>query len=133
MRRAASSCFPAWGAFASARRWRVVIGCTALLAIIAALPGAGLAEDFGLRNLQGKVFDGKDAPIKGAIVYLQNSRTSDVKTFISGDDGSYRFAALSSDTDYTVWAAFQGRKSQSKTISSFDTRKLVYVDLKIKQ
>jgi hypothetical protein len=65
-------------------------------------------------------------------VYLQNSRNNDIKTFISGDDGSYRFAALSSDTDYTVWAAYQGKKSPSKPVSSFDTRKIIYVDLKIK-
>jgi hypothetical protein len=127
------SSFPLRGVFASASRWRSAIVCIALVSLVVALPFAVRAEqDFGQKNLQGKVFDGKDAPIKGAIVYLQNSRTSDVKTFISGDDGSYRFAALSADTDYTVWAAFQGKKSPSKTISSFDTRKLVFVDLKIK-
>jgi hypothetical protein len=108
-------------------------GCSALLAIMTVLPSAGRAQDdFGLRNLQGKVLDGKDAPIGSAIVYLQNSRTNDVKTFISTNDGAYRFAALSSDTDYTVWAAYKGKKSPSKTLSSFDTRKLVYIDLHIK-
>jgi len=103
-----------------------------VLVLMALIPCAVHAQDFGLRNLQGKVFDGKDAPIKAAIVYLQNSRNNDVKTFISGDDGGYRFAALSSDTDYTVWAAYQGKKSPSKPVSSFDTRKIIYVDLKIK-
>jgi hypothetical protein len=104
----------------------------ALLVMMAAFSGAAKAQDFGLKNLQGKVFDGANAPIKGAIVYLQSSRNSDIKTFISGDDGSYRFAALSADTDYTVWAAHNGKKSPSKTVSSFDTRKVVYLDLKIK-
>jgi hypothetical protein len=114
------------------RRWRVLATGVALLVVMAALPGIAKAQDFGLKNLQGKVFDGDNAPIKGAIVYLQSSRNSDVKTFISGDDGSYRFAALSADTDYTVWAAHNGKKSPTKTVSSFDTRKLVYLDLKIK-
>jgi hypothetical protein len=123
--------YPSAGSSTPARRWRVAAGLLALL-LMALIPSAVPAQDFGLRNLQGKVFDGKDAPIKAAIVYLQNSRNNDVKTFISGDDGSYRFAALSSDTDYTVWAAFQGKKSPSKPVSSFDTRKIVYVDLKIK-
>jgi hypothetical protein len=103
-----------------------------LLMLMAAFPGVAKAQDFGLKNLQGKVFDGANAPIKGAIVYLQSSRNNDIKTFISGDDGSYRFAALSADTDYTVWAAHNGKKSATKTVSSFDTRKLVYLDLKIK-
>jgi len=103
------------------------------LIIAAALPPAHAGDqDFGLKNLQGKVFDAKDAPLAGAIVYLQNSRNNDIKTFISGDDGSYRFAALSADTDYTVWAAYKGKKSPTKAVSSFDTRKQVYIDLHIK-
>lgn len=105
-----------------------------LLIVTAALSPSSHAEDqdFGLKNLQGKVLDAKDAPISGAIVYLQNSRTNDVKTFISGDDGSYRFAALSADTDYSLWAAYKGKKSPTKSVSSFDTRKQVIIDLKIK-
>jgi hypothetical protein len=117
---------------ARSRRWRAMAAGVALLVAMAAYPAAAKAQDFGLKNLQGKVFDGESTPIKGAIVYLQSSRNSDVKTFISGDDGGYRFAALSADTDYTVWAAHNGKKSPTKTVSSFDTRKLVYLDLKIK-
>ncbi|MGB9032855.1 MAG: carboxypeptidase-like regulatory domain-containing protein [Acidobacteriaceae bacterium] len=113
------------------RRW-IAVGCLALLGVLGGWPPLVQGQDFGLRNLQGKVLDGKDAPINGAIVYLQNSRNNDIKTFLSGDDGSYRFAALSDDTDYTLWAAYKGKKSPTKTISSFDTRKLVVVDLHIK-
>lgn len=124
--------FSAPGFFAPARRLRPWAVFVAMLAIVAALAGSACAQDFGQKILQGKVLNAQGASIKGAIVYLQNSRTSDVKTFISGDDGSYRFAALNADTDYTVWAAFQGKKSPSKTVSSFDSRKQVYIDLKIK-
>jgi Carboxypeptidase regulatory-like domain len=105
--------------------------CVAALAL-AAMPAGGFAQEFGLKNLQGKVFDAENAPISGAIVYLQNSRNNDVKTYISEKDGSYRFAALSADTDYSVWAAHNGKKSATRTVSSFDTRKLVYLDLKVK-
>jgi hypothetical protein len=115
-----------------AQRWWVVAGCAAVLALMAAMPAAGRAQDFGLKNLQGKVLDGKDAAINGAIVYLENTRNNDIKTFISGTDGSYRFDDLSADTDYTVWAAYKGKKSPTKTVSSFDTRKQVFIDLKIK-
>ncbi len=103
-----------------------------VLMVMAAPMPLARAQDYGLRNLQGKVYDGKDATIQGAIVYLQNSRNNDVKTFISGDDGSYRFAALSADTDYTVWAAYKGKKSPTKEVSSFDSRKQVYIDLHFK-
>lgn len=106
-------------------------GVWVIVALAVLMPMAG-AQDFGIKNLQGKVFGAADAPINGAIVYLQNSRNNDIKTFISANDGAYRFAGLSADTDYTVWAAFKGKKSQSKTVSSFDSRKQVYIDLHIK-
>ncbi|MGA8531275.1 MAG: carboxypeptidase-like regulatory domain-containing protein [Acidobacteriaceae bacterium] len=107
---------------------RMVVWAAALAML---LPVAG-AQTFGLKNVQGKVLDGKDAPINGAIVYLENKRNNDVKTFISTSTGSYRFADLSADTDYSLWAAYHGRKSSQKTLSSFDTRKEIDVDLKIK-
>jgi hypothetical protein len=91
------------------------------------------AQDFGVKQLQGKVLGASDAPIAGAIVYLENTRNSDIKSYITETDGSYHFADLSADTDYTVWAAFKGKKSPVKTISSFDSRKNVFLDLHIKQ
>lgn len=109
---------------------RLAVLSFALLAL-AALGPAAAAQNFGLRNLQGKVLGDHDVPISGAIVYLQNSRNSDVKTFITTPDGSYRFADLADDTDYTVWAAFHGKKSSRRTLSSFDQRKQAYFDLHI--
>ncbi|HEY1808338.1 MAG TPA: carboxypeptidase-like regulatory domain-containing protein [Acidobacteriaceae bacterium] len=109
-----------------------MVWCAAALAVLTALLPAADAQNFGLKNVQGKVLDGKDAPINGAIVYLENKRNSDIKTFISTSTGSYRFADLAADTDYSLWAAYHGKKSGQKTISSFDTRKQIDVDLKIK-
>ncbi len=120
------------GIFVSGRRWKVLAGCVVALVLMAVMPGVGHAQDFGLKNLQGKVFNGDNQPISGAIVYLKNSRNNDVKTFLSDKDGSYRFAGLSADTDYSVWAAYHAKKSPTKTVSSFDSRKQVYIDLKIK-
>ena len=108
-------------------RTAAVCLCMALLGVVMAS-----AQQFGLRNLQGKVIGPDDKPLNGAIVYLQNSRNDDIKTFISTSTGEYRFAALSADTDYTVWAAYKGKKSSTKTVSSFDSRKLVTIDLHIK-
>lgn len=109
-----------------------MVWCAAALAtLIALLPVAG-AQTFGLKNVQGKVLNGDNAPINGAIVYLQNKRNDDIKTFISTADGSFRFADLSADTDYSLWAAYHGKKSGQKAISSFDSRKQVNIDLKIK-
>lgn len=119
--------------FSAMRRAAAAAACALLLTLLpAALAPAALAQNFGVRQLNGKVLGAEDAPLTGAIVYLQNSRNNDIKSYISEKDGAYHFANLSADTDYTLWAAYQGKKSATKTISSFDTRKQVYVDLKIK-
>ncbi len=103
----------------------------AVAALVAALAPLAAAQDFGYRNLEGKVLGAHDQPISGAVVYLSNSRNNDVRTCITPQDGSYRFADLSDDTDYTVWAAWQGRKSSKRVLSSFDQRKEVHFDLHI--
>jgi len=113
------------------RMWYAGLLVALVVLLTGLVPAAG-AQNFGIKNLQGKVFGADDAAINGAIVYLQNSRNNDIKTFISAKDGSYQFAGLSADTDYTVWAAYKGKKSGSKTVSSFDSRKQVYIDLHIK-
>jgi Carboxypeptidase regulatory-like domain len=83
------------------------------------------------RSLTGKVLDRGDNPLPNAVVYLTNSRTRGVKTYIVGADGSYRFPALQPSIDYEVYAQFQGHRSQSKTVSQFDDRQQVSINLKI--
>jgi hypothetical protein len=83
------------------------------------------------RLLYGKVLDTHDNPIPDAVVYLTNSRTRTVKTYIVGPDGSYRFPALLAAIDYEVYAQFKGHKSESKSVSQFDDRSEVYLDLRI--
>jgi hypothetical protein len=83
------------------------------------------------RLLFGKVLDPQDNPLPDAVVYLTNSRTRAVKSYIVGADGSYRFPALSSAIDYEVYAQYKGRKSDTKSVSQFDDRSQVYIDLKI--
>jgi Carboxypeptidase regulatory-like domain len=83
------------------------------------------------RLLTGKVSDKQDAPLPSSVVYLANTRTRAVKTFIVGQDGMYRFPALSPNVDYEVYAQYKDRKSDTKTVSQFDTRPTVNINLKI--
>ena len=83
------------------------------------------------RVLIGKVMDKHDNPIPKAVVYLTNTRTRAVKTYIVADDGSYRFPAISPNIDYEVFAEYNGHKSDTKTVSQFDTRSQVFINLKI--
>lgn len=105
--------------------------CLAVLVILLAA-GAALGQNRAPKSLEGKVLGKADAPLSGAIVYLKDSSTTDIRSFISTADGSYRFGQISPDTDYQVWAEYKGAKSPTKAISSFDSRKQVTIDLHIK-
>ncbi len=83
------------------------------------------------RLLFGKVLDPQDNPLSDAVVYVTNTRTRAVKTYIVGPDGTYRFPALSTAVDYEVYAQYKGHKSDTKSVSQFDDRSQVYLDLKV--
>lgn len=83
------------------------------------------------RLLFGKVLDPQDNPLPDAVVYVTNTRTRAVKTYIVGTNGTYRFPALSSAVDYEVYAQYNGHKSETKSVSQFDDRSEVYLDLKV--
>src|SRR6266853_1361493 len=83
------------------------------------------------RLLTGKVLDGGDNPLPNAVVYLTNTHTRAIKTYIVGPDGAYRFPALQPSLDYEVYAQYDNRKSGTKTLSQFDDRTQVYISLKI--
>jgi Carboxypeptidase regulatory-like domain len=82
------------------------------------------------RLLYGKVLDQQDNPVVGAIVYLTNTRTHAVKTYIVSDDGTYRFPGLT-NVDYEVYAQINDHKSDTKSVSQFDDRTQVYIDLRL--
>jgi carboxypeptidase family protein len=88
-------------------------------------------KDSAGRLLTGKVMDHNDNPVPNAVVYLTNTRTRAVKTYIVGRDGAYRFPALSPNIDYDVYAQYSGHKSDTKTVSQFDNRSQVYINLKV--
>ncbi len=83
------------------------------------------------RQLTGKVLDKRDNPLPDGVVYLTNTRTRAVKTYIVSNDGSYRFPELSPNIDYEVYAQYKGFRSDTKTVSQFDDRPQVNIILKI--
>ena len=109
----------------------VVTACLLLAAFCSMASAVDKKDKSAGRLLSGKVFDQKDNPLANAIVYLTNTRTRAVKTYIVGQDGSYRFPALSNAVDYEVYAQYNGRKSDTKSVSQFDDRPQVYIDLRI--
>ncbi len=109
-----------------------LIASALLLAVAVAAHAAPEKKDKRQgRLLFGKVLDQHDDPVPRAIVYLTDTRTHAVKTYIAGPDGSYRFPGISVTADYEVYAQRDNEKSEAKSVSQFDDRPEVYIDLKI--
>ena len=111
----------------------------AAVLVCGALVGASVAQSFGVadkngdqsRNVTGQVLTKADAPVSEAIVYLKNTKTLTIKSFITEKDGGYRFHGLSPNVDYEIYADYQGQKSPTKTISSFDNRNNITLNIRI--
>jgi hypothetical protein len=111
-------------------RIAVVFLLLAGLSLVADRAYAGDKKDLG-RVLSGKVIDKQDNPLPDSVVYLSNTRTQAVKSYIVGPDGAYHFPELSPNIDYEVYAQFNGKKSETKTISHFDDRHQLNMNLRI--
>jgi Carboxypeptidase regulatory-like domain len=110
----------------------VTVACALLVALGAVASASPDKKEKTVgRLLFGKVLDPQDNPLPDAVVYVTNTRTRAVKTYIVGADGAYRFPALSTAVDYEVYAQYKGRKSDTKSVSQFDERSQVYLDLKV--
>ncbi len=83
------------------------------------------------RTLSGQVADQDGNPLADAVVYLKNTKTLAIKSYISDAQGNYRFASLSPNVDYEVYAEYQEHRSPTRTLSSFDSRSQVVFNLKI--
>ncbi len=120
------------------------LSLAAALALIAIPASAGSKNDTAIdpmaakekdqsRIMIGQVTDNAEAPISGAVVYLKNTKTLAVKTYITDDKGEYRFHALSPNADYEVYAEYQSVRSKTKSLSSFDSRAEVTINLHIEK
>ena len=86
-----------------------------------------------MRTVSGTVSDKSGAALGGAVVYLKNTRTLAVKTYIAQDDGKYQFNSLAPNTDYELHAEHGGKRSGTKRLSSFDSRSEILLNLTIEK
>jgi Carboxypeptidase regulatory-like domain len=97
---------------------------------------AGVAQDAKheaqLRTVRGVVVDkSSENPVPSAVVFLKNTRTNAVRSYIADDEGNYRFSGLDPNVDYEIHAEKDAAKSTTRTISSFDNKKEIILNLKI--
>ena len=105
--------------------------CTLLLSAFSVAQADDKKNKSAGRLLLGKVLDPQDNPLPDAVVYVTNTRTRAIRTYIVSQDGTYRFPSLSSAIDYEVYAQYKGAKSDTKSLSQFDDRSQVYMVLKV--
>lgn len=118
------------------KRWKA-----AAAVLLCLLPATGLLQqnlaaqkknaDASTRSVQGTVADSSGAGISGAVVQLKNTKSLQIRSFITKDQGEYYFNSLSPDVDYELHAMFNGASSATKTLSSFDSKKQAILNLKL--
>ena len=112
----------------------------ALFALLALVPCATLqvgavahAQDRApaRRTVDGTVHDRDDHPLPGAVVYLKDTKSLAIKTFLSDDEGNFHFGQLSPSADYEIHAEYNGVRSKSRSISYFDSKNDFHFTLKL--
>jgi hypothetical protein len=83
--------------------------------------------------VRGVVMDKSDSPIPSSVVFLKNTRSNAVRSYISDDQGNYRFSGLDPNADYEIHAEKDGASSSTRTVSSFDSKKEIVLNLKIEK
>jgi hypothetical protein len=104
----------------------------ALLVCAMAVPAAAQRnrnEDSNVRSVQGIVTDATGNFVEGAIVHCKNTKTLQVRSYITKSDGSYAFHGLSTNVDYELKAEHDGVWSDARTLSVFDSRRKAVMDL----
>jgi uncharacterized membrane protein len=103
----------------------------AILLVIVLSTSLAVTAEVQSRFLGGKVLDTNDQAVPKAIVYLKNTKTLVIKTYIADQDGSYHFPGLSQNLDYEVYAESNGKRSDVKSVSSYDTHPRLNINLHI--
>ena len=110
------------------------------ICLIAALLSCGLSaqdrrssQDTSPRSVQGVVTDASGHPVDRAVVQLKDTKSLQIRSFITNPDGTYHFAGLSPNVEYQLKAESQGVSSNRKTLSVFSSKKSVTINLKLKK
>lgn len=100
----------------------------ALAAGCVAWAGAGRAaqndgQQTRLRTVHGEALDKQGNAVDSAVVYLENMKTQEVRTYITANDGTYHFSGLDPNVDYQIHAEKGEMMSSTRTVSSYDSRR----------
>lgn len=84
------------------------------------------------RIVRGQILDQDGKVVPRAIVHLKNLATREGFSVVTDKEGRYRFNGVDMKADHEVYAEWRQQKSRTRSISQFDTRPLVIVNLTVK-
>lgn len=113
------------------KRATVVFPPVAFLFTVLCVCVLSVSAQTDMKTVRGTVIDKAENPLPSAIVHLKNVKTLSVRTYISDSTGQFRFSGLDPNVDYELHAETDTLTSNTRTISSFDSRKEVVVPLKV--
>src|SRR4051794_6003313 len=114
------------------KKWTVTPAIFGIL-LAASVSAQGTRNfDTGTRILKGTVIDSSGHPVVGAVVLLKDTKTLQVRSYLTQDKGEYHFFGLSRNDEYEIRAQHADRSSNPKSLSAFDNRKEAKIDLKLK-
>jgi len=107
---------------------------SSVAAVICLLHAPGLAakqKGPTTKTVSGAVLDRTDNGLSGATVTLKDLQTGKTLATYADPSGHYRFSDLDPHHDYEIQASFKGVSSETRQVSSFDTRMRLVIDLTI--
>ena len=110
-----------------------VVLAVALLVAVPSARSQDAKHEAQLRTVHGVVLDKSETPVPTAVVFLKNVRNNAVRSYIADTEGNYRFSGLDPNVDYEIHAEKDGAKSVIRTVSSFDGRKDINLNLKLEK
>lgn len=117
------------------RIYRALAVLAAGILLAAAAAAVRAAQDDGqqtrLRTVHGEAVDKGGNAVPSAIVYLENMKSQEVRTYIVSTDGMYHFSGLDPNVDYQIHAEKDNLTSSTRTISSYDDRRDMEMILKL--
>jgi ubiquinone/menaquinone biosynthesis C-methylase UbiE len=113
--------------------WGVRVLC-GVLAVAWLLHAPGLAAKQKApttETVSGLVTDKAENRISGATVTLKDLQTGKTVAIYTEANGQYQFSDLDPHHDYQIQASFQGVASETRQVSSLDTRRKLVINLTI--
>lgn len=112
-------------------KWRMPVAAVMVAATLLLSGLAVEAQQESTRIIRGQVLDAQGKIVARAIVYLINENTKDKWSVVTDKKGRYQFNDIKMNEDFKLYCEWREQQSRTRSISQFDTRAQVIVNLRL--